>query len=100
MVVPFGVSVGDFIAGINLISTVINALQDSAGSSAEYKGVIRELRGLQSALEQVKDLDIDDEDQARALCGVAAECEEAILQFLQKIKKYRPILGTGRSLKK
>jgi len=100
MVVPFGVSVGDFISGIQLIHTIIEALEDSAGSSAEYQGIIRELKGLESALNCVMDLDIEDEAQEVAMREAAAQCSKTIQEFLQKVKKYQPALQAGGSTRK
>jgi len=100
MVVPFGVSVGDFISGIQLIHTIIDALEDSTGSSAEYQGIIRELKSLETALNCVKDLDIEEEAQEIALREAAAQCGKTIQEFLQKIRKYQPSLQAGGSSKK
>ena len=41
MPVPCGVSVGAFVAGIELIHSVGEALDSSGGSKAQYQGVIR-----------------------------------------------------------
>ena len=59
MVTPFGFSVGDFVAGIELIRQLINALEDSAGSSSEYRDLIKELYSLERALLEVKHLDLN-----------------------------------------
>lgn len=40
MPVGFGFSAGDFIAAIQLVSTVIDALRDSGDSSTEYRALI------------------------------------------------------------
>jgi hypothetical protein len=37
VVVPFGFSVGDFIAGIELVQKVGTALKKSSGASAQYQ---------------------------------------------------------------
>ncbi len=36
MTVPFGFSVGDFIAAIGLVAKITEALQDSGGAAAQY----------------------------------------------------------------
>ena len=56
MSVGFGFSVGDFIAGIQLVRDVIASLQSSAGFVLEYQILIYELFTLERALLEVKSL--------------------------------------------
>ncbi|OCK76927.1 hypothetical protein K432DRAFT_428373 [Lepidopterella palustris CBS 459.81] len=84
MPVPFGVSVGDFITFIETVVTVINALHDSTGSAAEYRGVIRELESLKTSLKSLDSLDIANEEQKAALKFVAANAEQTIVEFLME----------------
>lgn len=58
MAAGFGFSTGDFIAGISLVQELIKALNDSRGSSKEYLELIAELRTLETALSEVKTLDL------------------------------------------
>jgi len=60
MLPPFGFSVGDFVSGISLIGELIKVLEDSAGSSAQYRELIKELYSLERALLEVKALDLDE----------------------------------------
>jgi len=53
MAVPFGFSVGDFIAAIGLVTKIIGALQDSGGAASEYQSLTRDLASLQAALLKV-----------------------------------------------
>lgn len=53
MAVPFGVSIGDFIAVGSLTHQIITALSDSRGSKAEYKDLISLLSSLKWALQAV-----------------------------------------------
>lgn len=53
MPIPSGVSVGDFIACLELTKTVIECLEESQGSAAQYRGLVRSLRSLEAALIQV-----------------------------------------------
>ena len=48
--IPFGVSVGDFVAGITLLKSLIDALDGTFGVKAEYRGLISELYCLERAL--------------------------------------------------
>ncbi len=99
MLPPFGFSVGDFFSGINLIRELIKALEDSAGSSAEYRDLIKELYSLERALLEVKHLDLEESQHSQhvALKQVAIQCQETIDGFLNKIRKFQPALGTGGS---
>ena len=94
---PFGFSVGDFINGISLIKELINALEDSAGSSSEYRELIKELYSLERALVEVKHLNLNESQlhQKAALCQAANQCQETIDDFLQTIQKYQPALSNG-----
>ena len=97
MVTPFGFSVGDFVAGIELIRQLINALEDSAGSSAEYRELIKELYSLERALLEVKHLDLDASQYAQlvALRQAATQCQQTIDEFLSKLRKFQPAFRTG-----
>lgn len=99
MSVGFGFSAGDFIAAVNLIGTVIDALRDSGDASSEYRSLISQLYTLESALLKVKRLELDDSQHAEliALRQAAAQCQNTIDQFWEKIKKYQPSLRAGGS---
>jgi hypothetical protein len=43
MSVGFGFSARDFIAAIELVATVMDALRDSGDSSSEYRELVRQL---------------------------------------------------------
>ena len=99
----FGFSAGDFISALDLVGTVISALRSSSGSSSEYRALISQLYSLESALLEVKRLELDEEQHAQviALRQAAAQCQRAIDAFWQKIKKYQPSLraeGSGDKL--
>lgn len=99
MLPPFGFSVSDFVSGVNLVRDLIKALEDSAGSSAEYRDLIKELYSLERALLEVKHLDLDESQHSQgiALQQAAIQCQQAIDVFLQKIRKFQPALRTGGS---
>jgi hypothetical protein len=102
MSVGFGFSAGDFIAAIELVATVIDALRDSGDSSSEYRELVRQLYTLETALLQVKRLDIDESQRAEviALRQAAAQCQRTIDDFWKKIQKYQPCLRAGGSTSK
>ncbi len=97
MLPTFGFSVGDFVAGINLGRELIKALGDSAGSSAEYLALIKELYSLERALLEVKHLNLDESQHSQgiALKQAAAQCQQTIDGFLQKIQKFIPAFRVG-----
>jgi hypothetical protein len=99
MATGFGFSTGDFIAGINLVRDVVKALQDSKGSSKEYLELIAELRTLETALLEVKalDLQIEQRDQRTALRTAVKECQTCIDNFLKDLTKYSRHLRLGGS---
>ena len=95
----FGFSTGDFIAALELVSTVLNALRESGGSSTEYQALISQLYTLETALLRVKRLDLDDVQHAEAIAlrQAASQCQRTIDAFLAKIAKYQPSLRAGGS---
>jgi hypothetical protein len=99
MSVGFGFSIGDFIAGIQLVRDVIASLRSTAGSASEYQNLIYELFGLERALLEVKALKLDDCQPAQLndLKCVAIECQESIDRFLLEIRKYQPSLNAQGS---
>lgn len=95
----FGFSAGDLVAGINLIKDLIKALEDGAGASAEYRGLINELYTLEVALQQAKRLKLEDSQRPQriALEQAAVQCQQSIDGFLTKIDKFQPSLRAGGS---
>ena len=102
MAVPFGFSAGDFIAALKLVKDVIDALRDSGGASEEYRELINELYTLETALLEVKRVELDDEQHAQrvALQQAASQCHRTIDEFWTKIRKYQPHLRAGGSVSK
>jgi hypothetical protein len=104
MSVGFGFSAGDFISALELVTTVVNALRKSGDSSTEYQTLIKQLYTLESALIRVKQLKLDHAQHAEvvALRQAAAQCQNTIDMFWEKIKKYQPSLrarGSGSRVK-
>lgn len=99
MSVGFGFSTGDFIAAIELVATVIDALRDSGDSTSEYCELVRQLYALETALIQVKRLDLDESQYAEviALRQAGAQCQRTIDDFWKKIQCYQPCLRAGGS---
>jgi histidinol dehydrogenase len=104
MSVGFGFSVGDFIAALELVATVVDALRESGEASKQYRGLVRQLDSLESVLLRVKRLELDESQHAEhvALQQAAAQCQRTIEDFWKKIKTYQPALsfkGTASRLK-
>ena len=101
MSVNFGFSVGDFIAAIDLVRTVIDALRESGESGAHYGQLLGQLLCLETALLEVKRLEVDDTQHAEliTLRQAAAQCQRTIDRFWNKAQRYYPYLAstTGTS---
>lgn len=99
MATPVGFSAGDFIATIEVVKNVIKALRESGGAAAEYRELIYELYGLETALLEVKALDLEVEQRAQrvALRQAATQCQATIDNFMQGLRKYQPQLGNPRA---
>ena len=59
MVVPFGVSVGDFIAGIGVVLTVVQALRDVSGASVDFRELTAETESLKAVFVTIENADLD-----------------------------------------
>ncbi|ORY18387.1 hypothetical protein BCR34DRAFT_554139 [Clohesyomyces aquaticus] len=98
MVVPFGISVGDFIATISLLLKAVKSLSDSSGSSAEYRGILLTLKSLEEALKQA--VQVDNPQHQAALQGVCDRCAESIDGFVGSLDRFGESLKEGGSGKK
>jgi hypothetical protein len=87
MSVGFGFSAGDFIAALQLVSTVIDALRDSGESSTEHQALLSQLFTLETALLKVKRLEGDDEQYGEVI-ALRQAAQTTIDRFWEKIKKY------------
>lgn len=94
MPVGFGFSAGDFIAAINLVGIVIDALSASSKSSAELRELLRQLHSLETALREIEQLQVDESlfAESLALKQSAAQCQLTISDFLTKTASYQPHL--------
>ncbi|CZR56326.1 uncharacterized protein PAC_06214 [Phialocephala subalpina] len=98
MSVGFGFSVGDFIAAIELVGTVIDALRSSGQAGSDYRELVGQLLSLETALIHVKELEFEESQYAEviALRQAAAQCRRTIDNFWEDAKRYQPAL-TGSS---
>ena len=95
----FGFSVSDFIAAINLVKDLIDALKDSGGASDHFLAVIRELQEVENALQGVRQLKekLGSYPQQAALEQAAVQCRYCIDEFLKTIARFQPRLRLGGS---
>ena len=88
----FGFSVGDFVAALELVGTVIHSLRESGGAASEFRELVHELYGLETALLRVKQLDhLDDGDKGdyAALTQAASQCQFTIDGFWSKASRFQ-----------
>lgn len=100
LALTFG-AVGDFIAVLELIQKVVIALDDSRGSTKEYRDVVQSLQILERTITHVKDVysdqspsSVHDDLRAIALC-IVAKIKEYLEDFCDKTWKFGPSLANG-----
>jgi len=91
----FGFSVGDFVATIELISTVIKALRTTHGASSKYIQILNQLENLRGLLDQLRALEPsqDDAEFVNAVRAAAFAAQYPLNGFLEKLQKYDPALN-------
>ncbi|MCJ1385938.1 hypothetical protein MMC17_009063 [Xylographa soralifera] len=91
MAVSFGFSVGDIIAGINLIITGIRSVRVVGGSSAQYQALSLQLESLKAGLTAVDSLKLAFTAQAeyKAISEATRRCQLCVETFVATIAKYQ-----------
>ena len=97
----FGFSVGDIIAGLALIKNVIDALNESTGSKADFKSLLRMLKSLENAFricvvvyQQCEDFQIEQQLQMDAkvvhqqLLNETEQCKRILEDFIVGLSPY------------
>ena len=89
--VGFGISVGDFIAGINTLIDIVHSLSDTHGAQADYKELGSELQSLKSGLDGVEALSPDPTQtiEFSALIAAIEKCRACVEGFLQQYHKFK-----------
>ncbi|MCJ1240903.1 hypothetical protein MMC14_008907 [Varicellaria rhodocarpa] len=92
-------SMGDFVAALELVGTVIDALREVRGAGAEFRSLIHELSTLKTALLKVKEVELAESqgDQKISLQQAAVQCQRTIDDFWVKVSRYQPLLRQGDS---
>lgn len=87
--VPFGFSVGDFLAGVELIHKAAKALRSVSGATEQYQQTLLDLSLIESVLRRVQGLTpataSDETIRTVQLCSLA--CHVPLDRFLNKIRK-------------
>ncbi|KXS95844.1 hypothetical protein AC578_1195 [Pseudocercospora eumusae] len=93
----FGFSVGDFVAALELVGTVVASLRESGGAKSQFRELLQELYTLETALLKVKQLDFEEEQRAEfiALTQAACRCQVTINEFWKRAKKWQKHLAPG-----
>jgi hypothetical protein len=97
--VPFGFSVGDFVASIELIHKAAKALRSTSGAIGHYQQTLVDLELIESVLRRVQGLSPASASQetirAIQLCGLA--CHVPLEHFLRKARELEPYLNFDRN---
>lgn len=102
--ITFG-SVGDIISVCLLAKKIVDALDNSRGAPAEYRGIIAEIRSLETSLLEVEVFLRKHKDNAelapltRQVTKLVGACHESVQSFHAHLKKYDSALGAGSSTK-
>ena len=98
--IPFGVSFGDFVAGITLLKSLIDALDGTFGAKAEYRGLISELYCLERALVAIKEIEVrENSSEFDATQQAVRGCRECIDRFILKIASYQSLTAGKSSIR-
>jgi len=96
----FGFSVGDFIAALELVGTVVTSLRETGGAKSQFRELTQELFSLEQALLRVKQLEFEEHQYVEyvALKQAASQCRHTIDQFWTGASRYQKhLLGQGKA---
>jgi hypothetical protein len=107
MGIPFGISVGDFVAVIKLLNDVTRAVSQTRGSEARLKSVIQILTSLTDAINNARvaytdwtsSSPLEKRKAAPAMNGIIMEtqlCAKIITDFLDRSRSYTDSLINGK----
>jgi hypothetical protein len=99
MVFPFGVSVGDFIAGLQLTYDSVRALGEAHGASSDYRSLATTLESLISALCEIEILQCHTSQMSKRLMvqKETESCRTLINEFLSRIDKFAVLSQPAQS---
>jgi hypothetical protein len=93
--VPFGFSFGDFVAAIEVIHKVAQALKRSSGAQSNFQQAVADLETLVAVLRQVEALSptTSSPDIITAIRLCAFKCHPPLDHFLHRVRDYEPRLS-------
>ena len=93
--VPFGFSFGDFIAAIEVIHKVAQALRKSSGARSHFHQTVADLESFETVLRRVEALSptTSSPDAVEAIRLCAFKCHPPLNHFLQRIHFYEKHMG-------
>ena len=96
MPVAFGFSIGDVIAGINLLIDSVKSLDSAHGAKADYQELGRELSSLNDALDGIQALSLSQAQlaQVKAVNTAVDGCRICIDGFVQRNSKFQSLDST------
>ena len=96
MPVAFGFSIGDFVAGINLLIESVKSLDEAHGAQADYQELGRELSSLINALDGIQTLSLSLAlvAQVNAVNFAVDGCRLCIDGFVQRNTKFQGLDST------
>jgi hypothetical protein len=97
--VPFGFSVGDFVASIGLIHKAAKALRSTSGATGNYQQTILDLELIEGVLRRVQGLSpaSANHETIRLIQLSGQTCHVPLEHFLHKAKKLEPYLNFDRN---
>lgn len=101
MSITFG-SVGDVISVCLLAKSLVDTLNDSRGSSAEYQGLVKELRSLERSLLEIEAFYRTHSASATlksiftSVGQTVDACQHVLQAFQKRLQKYESSLESGR----
>ena len=102
MPVPFGVSVGDFIATVTFVRDILKALNDTHGAGAQFRAIEATLKGVEDSLRGLESVECDQEELSAALTQATNRLQACAASFIQQNAKFTPSMqlgGSGSKLK-
>ncbi len=93
----FGFSVGDIIAGVNLLIEAVQSLNASHGAQADYQELGRELQSLNSGLDGIGALSLDStyEAEISAVNAAVDKCRTCVQAFVQRYDGFKSLENTS-----
>lgn len=97
MPIPYGVGIGDFIAGIDKIIEIVKACRDVGGASDEYRSLSNDLKNfvviLESLRQQASGQTAHAQNYRQEIMDVVESCEKLAASFREKLDPYDKRLG-------